>query len=624
MQGSTGDTASNIDGRKLQCPECNRRFIRPEHMRRHLRNHDTSKRFTCHVCSKKFTRRFRPPCIGPIDLFNMLCANAAVSDILSKHRAAHVAGPLEVSDYPHSNHSVPSKSRACYACAKAREKCSKGLPCMRCSRRCLNCVYPEHQQQDKYDQRSIGRNYSAPRLHNTENIPATDLALTPETLQENLGDISGKSHTLTDLVFDQTQSGPGDAFIISTEQCTTAIQNSPWASIAVCPTSNTQLSSILASDSDPSGSAQQWLLQNDGLESGAEVPNQPINWLPFDELIDPKLGCILDETISLSQYDGAPWPFINTSTIADGSPQGESWNLRIPPLTDIGDKKYNNTSQNTPGPGSSPSMSTSSSNYKRGDLYATSSNGARNACSTRAKRYAIFRTNEHPHTDNFNKGSIVLNKQSDFQDFGHMDVPDDDIYDPAMAISDFTYDTILQHFNNICLQMQSHMPCFGTQNFPPLTLLNLFVKLYFKCFDPILPFIHLPSLDMNKSCVLVVAIAAIGSHYCRSHELTACSSPLHEFCRRLLQQEFERSEEGIAALPVLQARLLNHIGLCYSESRKIDSIGRSIWSFNLSLVNSQSRENLLRYRNDRVLKSRDWGEWVGAESWRRLYFTTRV
>lgn len=624
MQGSAVDSTSNIDGRKLQCPECNRRFIRPEHMRRHLRNHDTSKRFTCHVCSKQFARRYRLPFVTCIDLFNIYCADAAVSDILSKHRAAHIVGPSKMPMQPHSNGSVLSKSRACYACAKAREKCSKGLPCMRCSRRCLDCVYPGYQQHNKYDHPSIGGNNSAPRPPNMRVFPPLAQQLHQERCKKTweisaVMAIPWLTLRLIKLIISQ-----GTLQLHQLRGVLMQFVILYGHQLLLCPATNNQLASILASDPDPSASVQPWPLRPDGLESGVEAPNQPINWLPFDELIDPNLGSILDETIPLSHYDGVQWLFIDTSTTENGSTQRESWNLEIAPLTDIDDRRSNGTSRNTSGSGSSPSKSTYSSDFKQGDLYATSSNGARNACSTRAKRYTIFRTNELPHTDYSNPNGTTLNGKVGFPDVDDLDVPDDGIYNSAMAISEVTYHTILQHFDNVCLQMHSPMPCFGTQNFPPISLLNLFVKLYFKCFDPIFPFIHLPSLNINKSWLLTVAIAAIGSHYCQSQELTAYSSPLHEFCRRLLQQESERSEVGMTDLPVLQARILNHVGLCYSESRKLDSVVRSTWSFNVSLVNSKSYEHLLGYHNDKDLKSRDWDEWVGAESWRRLYFTTRV
>jgi hypothetical protein len=267
-----------------------------------------------------------------------------------------------------------------------------------------------------------------------------------------------------------------------------------------------------------------------------------------------------------------------------------------------------------------------SSNHKRGDLYATSSNGARNACSARAKRDDRLRTMEFHHGDSSAPSSAIFNQDLDLPDIQNFGRIDDRICKQVITISDLAYDTILQHFDSICLQTQSHTPCFGEQSFPSLSLLNVFVKLYFKYFDPILPFIHLPSLDVNKSWALTIAIAAIGSHYFQSRELTAYSSSLHEFCRLLLQKESERSEEeeGICDLPLLQIRILNHIGFCYSQSKWPGSVVRSTWRFILSLINSETRKHLLGHSNDRAMKSDGWEKWIERESWRRLYFTARV
>lgn len=497
---------------------------------------------------------------------------------------------------PLSNGSAPRKSRACYACAKAREKCTKGLPCLRCSRRCLNCVYPGGQQQDKFDYQSTGENNSASEAPNTNNISAADL-VSSDTLQGNLDDISGNGHNLTALLLDQIHNQSDKSSDSSTRRYTTGGQSAPWAPIADCLTSDHQLASSLASDDSASAL---WQFRNDGLQTGVEVLNQQINWLPFDESIDLSLGPTLDETVLLSPFTNTQWLSVSTSTAANGLLEGQSWNLDTPPLTGGNDKNSNGASKIASIRDISPPRTSYSSNYKRGDLYATSSNGARNACSTRAKRDDIFPDIEKP-------GAV-----------------DDGICNPSMAISDLTYDIVLQRFNNFSPQMQSHLPGFETQNFPSLHLLNLFVKLYFKCFDPILPFIHLPSLDINRSWVLAIAIAAVGSHYFRSHELEAYISPLHEFCTRSLQQKSEGSEEEMADLPMLQARILNHLGLCYSQSMKPGSLVMSTWSFTLSLIHSQSRKHFPWHGNNGVLKPHDWNQWVEAESWRRLYFTGRV
>jgi hypothetical protein len=57
------------------------------------------------------------------------------SDILHRHEFIHTAVPPD----PSSVH----RKRACLECAKARERCSKGLPCARCSSKSLQCAYPD-------------------------------------------------------------------------------------------------------------------------------------------------------------------------------------------------------------------------------------------------------------------------------------------------------------------------------------------------------------------------------------------------------------------------------------------------------------------------------------------------
>ncbi|KAL7966084.1 hypothetical protein HDV63DRAFT_174058 [Trichoderma sp. SZMC 28014] len=458
---------------------------------------------------------------------------------------------------------------------------------MRCSRRCLDCVYPGGQQQDK-DHHSFRENNSASEAP-TDNISAVD-PVSFGTSQENLDDISGNGHNLTALMLDQIHNESDESSdSLSTRRYTTGAQSAPWAPIAGYQTSDHPLASSLASDDSATAL---WQFRNDGLQTGVEVLNQQINWLPFDEFIDLSLGPTLDETVLLSPYNDAQWPSVSTSTASNGLLEGQVWNLDIPPLANGNGNNSNGASKSASIRDTSPPKSSSFSNYKRGDLYATSSNGARNACSTRAKR---------------DDGAV-----------------DNDICDLSMAISDLTYDTILQRFNNFTTQMQSHLPDFRTPNPPSLSLLNIFVKLYFKCFDPILPFVHLPSLDINRSWVLAIAIAAVGSHYFRSQETKAHFSLLHEFCTRSIQQKSECSEEEMTDLPMLQARILNHLGLCYSESKKPNSFVMSTWSFTLSLIHSQSRKNFLRHGNDGLLKPHIWNQWVEAESWRRLYFTARV
>jgi hypothetical protein len=56
------------------------------------------------------------------------------SDILHRHESIHTA-PIE-------KVTSAGRKRACVHCARARERCTRGEPCSRCSTRSLQCFYP--------------------------------------------------------------------------------------------------------------------------------------------------------------------------------------------------------------------------------------------------------------------------------------------------------------------------------------------------------------------------------------------------------------------------------------------------------------------------------------------------
>ncbi|KAI1421113.1 hypothetical protein F5Y12DRAFT_61322 [Xylaria sp. FL1777] len=108
--------AQSHSQKKYKCPQCPSSFKRPENLKRHQRGHDESRRFMCQICDKSFAR----------------------SDILGRHVSIHV--PLE------RRNDNPQRRRACHECARARERCSRGEPCRRCTIKALCCVYPEEHQ----------------------------------------------------------------------------------------------------------------------------------------------------------------------------------------------------------------------------------------------------------------------------------------------------------------------------------------------------------------------------------------------------------------------------------------------------------------------------------------------
>jgi hypothetical protein len=55
-------------------------------------------------------------------------------------------------------------------------------------------------------------------------------------------------------------------------------------------------------------------------------------------------------------------------------------------------------------------------------------------------------------------------------------------------------------------------------------------------FQPILPFLHQPTLDLSTThWLLILALASIGSHYMESEDNELFVVAMHEFTRRAIQ-----------------------------------------------------------------------------------------
>ncbi|KAI0149318.1 hypothetical protein BJ166DRAFT_602076 [Pestalotiopsis sp. NC0098] len=147
---STDQPASpDSEEMKFECSKCPRSFQRREHLKRHRRIHDGTKRFACPTCSKRFAR----------------------SDILHRHEFIHTAIPPDPAGV--------QRKRACLECAKARERCTKGLPCSRCTSKTLQCTYPEAKPEGSSLKATSPKTVNTP-AHKSMNRPLSPLA-TQET-----------------------------------------------------------------------------------------------------------------------------------------------------------------------------------------------------------------------------------------------------------------------------------------------------------------------------------------------------------------------------------------------------------------------------------------------------------
>ncbi|KAI3328009.1 hypothetical protein HD806DRAFT_549872 [Xylariaceae sp. AK1471] len=104
-----GPIESSMTSKRFECavPACKKVFRRKEHLTRHLKSHDTQLQYACHICGRRYAR----------------------SDVLKRHVEFH------------PQYYKPKRNFvACTRCRESKTKCDEETPCKPCSRRSLQCV----------------------------------------------------------------------------------------------------------------------------------------------------------------------------------------------------------------------------------------------------------------------------------------------------------------------------------------------------------------------------------------------------------------------------------------------------------------------------------------------------
>ncbi|KAI1016601.1 hypothetical protein LB505_006856 [Fusarium chuoi] len=518
---------------KYQCSQCARSFKRPEHLKRHQKSHDSLRGFECDVCHKSFTR----------------------SDILTKHVAIH--------DHPSAmSRRDVGRRRACLECARAREKCSRNLPCLRCSTRALECAYP--QTRDKTGEASPASQAGA-------------IAHTPN--QTLISPVETVDHA------SQPQHAQSDLQLALPSHQTPHSQDSPFI--------------------DSAGNEQQPGFDYD-LSTYDIDWDFPINWLPYDNEIETNYYSILG--LDMAQ------PLDAGATMIDQP---------VPsfPMIDAPPRRLSAVTSLSPGSGLgvSPQLSMSSGRTIPGDLYATSSNGARRPCTAKSKQlFPPPGLQGYTQLPTISQDSGLQANALSFPDLSHI-ILEDEAYRESF-MTELTYSKICDAFTKTCLESSMFHQPYASADFPSLKLLEYFVKLFFEHFDPIVPLVHPHTTDLNGNWVLALAICVIGSQYSATADIHACVVPFHEFLRRTLVTQLEGSE---LSLPLAQALVLSQVGLLYSGGSQLQKVAHErMGSLQRVITFYQSRQGF----SDNGGGDEDkWRGWVEDETWRRLcYFIWKL
>ncbi|KAL1967885.1 hypothetical protein VTN77DRAFT_2302 [Rasamsonia byssochlamydoides] len=353
-----------------------------------------------------------------------------------------------------------------------------------------------------------------------------------------------------------------------------------------------------------------------------------INWLPTNLL--PGNTLPLSQGIASRPIQGLWSESFNTRTAwlppAASADQMNSYNnAHNPSQGYTGDIPLRSTAE-SPRPQSQAAQDTSprSGSYKgstrSGDYYVDGDGARRPKYSRKSRTWSNSVGNEL---------SLLLQLKNGTQELPFAFPPIEGVETEGLSddvrstkpIEPATYEQMRRAFDQLCCTENFLFSPFETNYFPSTETLDCFIRHYLDSFQPVYPIFHLPTFDANKGhWILTVAISAVGCHVVNSPEAARCASAFHEFIRRAIQVEKERYLPGPVPIWLLQAMLLNCIGLLHSGSARANEAGLSIFG---DLVRLSNREKLLsvsrRSQNTWLDLStgRTWEAWIDNEVRRR-------
>ncbi|KAF2759675.1 hypothetical protein EJ05DRAFT_536940 [Pseudovirgaria hyperparasitica] len=137
-----------------------------------------------------------------------------------------------------------------------------------------------------------------------------------------------------------------------------------------------------------------------------------------------------------------------------------------------------------------------------------------------------------------------------------------------------TYTAITAAFRDHCIHNTLLQPCFEDTPFIPLNTMNHLIDLYIAHMHPLLPFLHLSSMDLNQcSWVLALAVATFGTHFLNDPQSRNLNIAMQEFLRRVLLTTHanldKTSQSKFEELWLAQASLLSCLGGFFSGNARL-------------------------------------------------------
>lgn len=527
----------------------------------------------------------------------------ARSDTLLRHEKNHhssdARGPI---------HRVTDGTfRACQACATARSRCSGGSPCGRCSLRTLKCVYPNKRRKTQRSGEGPENNAGAIGQH----------------LVGQFNELVFASDGPVQLQLESfTQDGTSTPLLPPTQQSSSLLSILPQDNAEQGSTFEQNVETMsLNNIQNPSQG-----VRNDHFGYNAMVPShnpdfagdkttfdyttfdEPLNWIPpsiypspYDAELEQDFSFILPALSDTSHFDGEYGLALPVETTAHSYnitnlPQSISsaQSTMLPPVTF----------------GQSPASSGSDGTY-----HAQSANGTSTISDLKRKK---------------RKSSLVVDPFNQPRKAGipynFPEMPE--THSSLSSESDLEYCSVATHqllfnfFQQLCLQAAMPAP-FQSATFPPASLINAYVALYFENLHNNLPIIHLASFGSETHWLVVLAVATLGSTFSKEHNGTDTREAFQEFLRRGIDRHSDGLPDTTLDLPLAQARILHLIGLVQSDREQLRLLSPryhadlSRWCLESGVLQVPATDDVVETElgDDRVSR---WHRWIRTESLRRV------
>ncbi|KAH7360640.1 C2H2 transcription factor-like protein [Rhexocercosporidium sp. MPI-PUGE-AT-0058] len=583
---------------RFQCLECHQTFGRVEHLTRHSRSHQKERSLKCSFCRKGFYR----------------------IDALRRHEQVHRE--------PKRSY-LGKGARACFPCASARRKCTGDCPCLGCQKRSLECNFPISGDRTTSRQPQASSNTVSLRDESSPQSAVDRFTASSHDSPMSWSNTSGSpSHGQgLSIRADMTQNSPRMQTLSPHLS-----QESHMQTTSAAPLPNSQVPLNRQELELPDYHARKQVLEGDHLSP----PRTSSQGHPQLQSLEPQFG------INNCTLDPPPTPWFNGSfqsinwlpenwtpdfQMNNGEPPSPFDRDQVVAYANEIPSRYQDRPRNFSLAGSLPLQSSSPQTAGLNDISSPGSHSTQSAgrfyvdgdgARLPRVRKAPYGQAE-PRHHNVSHATGSLHPLLMFPDLGQVLVRANG---PALEFEKLpisVYDEISRFFHLTCVSSTVYSNFYG-DSFPSLQSISHFIWLFTRYFRSSLPFLHPATFDISSThWLLILAIAAVGSHYAEIESSGSLVVAMHEFLRRALTTavEFEGNSKP-STLVLAQVKLLSCIGMMYCGDDRLQMIAKSYHSDLAAYCTSYWTVYCSEASStDSQEEGLDWQAWIQTETTRR-------